>query len=75
MVFLLSNLHEMINARIDYFLPGWTLEKALAFIFVGWCVKLIRGWMRRKGMIGPRAPWRRGRKPIMGIPDKYKQGY
>ena len=44
MVFLLSILYEKTNAWIDHLLPGWTLEKALAFIFVGWCVKLMRGF-------------------------------
>jgi hypothetical protein len=73
MVFLLSILYEKTNAWIDHLLPGWTLEKALAFIFVGWCVKLMRGVMSRKGMIGAKAPWRRGRAKIVGIPDRYKQ--
>ena len=26
-----------------------------------------------KGMIGAKAPWRRGRAQIVGIPDRYKQ--
>ena len=75
MVFLLSILHEKTNAWIDHFLPGWTLESALAFIFVGWSVKVLRRMMRRRGMIGPNAPWRRGRAKVIGIPDRYKRNW
>jgi len=73
MVFLLSILYEKTNAWIDHFLPGWKLESALAFIFVGWCVKVLRGMMRRRGMIGPNAPWRRGRAKVLGVPDRFKR--
>jgi len=59
-MFLVSIVRNRLNGFLQMIIPGWEIEQVLFFVLLGWVSKMMRGYMKRRGVTGANSRRRKG---------------